>query len=323
MPNVIRIERHGGPEVMEWVELPTPSPGPGEALIRQTAVGLNFVDVYQRTGLYPMTLPAVMGSEGAGVVEAVGAGVNTLKPGDRVVYQGVNGSYAEARLVPVEKLVRLPEGVDDRTAAASFLKGLTAYYLLRRTFPIQKGQTILFHAAAGGVGLIACQWAKALGATVIGTVGSADKMELARQNGCAHVINYRSENFAERVKEITGGAGVEVVYDSVGNDTFPASLDCLKALGMWVSFGNSSGPPPAFPIRLLQQKGSLFATRPTAFNYFAKRSDLEAGAAALFEVLANGTVKISVGQTFPLKDAADAHRALEARQTVGPTVLIP
>ena len=323
MPHVIRIERHGGPEVMEWIELPMPIPGPGEALVRQTAVGLNFVDVYQRKGLYPITLPAVMGSEGAGVVETVGAGVTAVKPGDRVVYQGASGSYAEARLVPAERLIRLPDSIDDRTAAASFLKGTTAHFLLKRTFKVAKGQTILFHAAAGGVGLIACQWAKALGATVIGTVGSPEKMEMARTHGCDHVINYRTENFVERVKEITGGAGVEVVYDSVGNDTFPASLDCLKPLGMWVSFGNSSGVVPPFPIRLLQQKGSLFATRPTAGHYLASRSDLEAAAASLFAVLADGSVKIEIGQTFALKDAARAHQALEERRTVGATVLLP
>jgi NADPH2:quinone reductase len=323
MPHVIRIERHGGPEVMEWIELPMPIPGPGEALIRQTAVGLNFVDVYQRKGLYPIALPAVMGSEGAGVVETVGAGVAAVKPGDRVVYQGVSGSYAEARLVQAERLIRLPDSIDDRIAAASFLKGTTAHFLLKRTFKLAKGQTILFHAAAGGVGLIACQWAKALGATVIGTVGSPEKMEMARTHGCDHVINYRTENFVERVKEITGGAGVEVVYDSVGNDTFPASLDCLKPLGMWVSFGNSSGLVPPFPIRLLQQKGSLFATRPTAGHYLASRSDLEAAAASLFAVLADGSVKIEIGQTFALKDAALAHQALEGRRTVGATVLLP
>jgi NADPH2:quinone reductase len=264
-----------------------------------------------------------MGSEGAGVVETVGAGVTAVKPGDRVVYQGVSGSYAEARLVPAERLIRLPDSIDDRTAAASFLKGTTAHFLLKRTFKVAKGQTILFHAAAGGVGLIACQWAKALGATVIGTVGSPEKMEMARTHGCDHVINYRTENFVERVKEITGGAGVEVVYDSVGNDTFPASLDCLKPLGMWVSFGNSSGVVPPFPIRLLQQKGSLFATRPTAGHYLASRSDLEAAAASLFAVLADGSVKIEIGQTFALKDAARAHQALEERRTVGATVLLP
>jgi len=323
MPQVIRIERHGGPEVMEWIELPMPAPGPGEVLLRQTAIGLNFVDVYQRTGLYPTSLPAVMGSEGAGVVEALGSGVTAVNVGDRVVYQGAPGAYAETRVVPAERLIRLPAGIDDRTAAAAFLKGTTVSFLLLRTFKVARGHTVLFHAAAGGVGQIACQWAKALGATVIGTVGSNDKMAVAQANGCDHVINYRTENFAERVKEITGGAGVEVVYDAVGKDTFYGSLDCLKPLGMFVSFGNASGVVPEFPIRLLQQKGSLFATRPAGQHYLGKRSDLEAAAASLFAVLVDGSVKIEIGQTFPLRDAAQAHRALEDRKTVGATVLLP
>jgi NADPH2:quinone reductase len=323
MPQVIRIERHGGPEVMEWIELPMPTPGAGEVLLRQTAIGLNFVDVYQRTGLYPTSLPAVMGSEGAGVVEALGSGVTTVKVGDRVVYQGANGAYAETRVVPAERVIRLPPGVDDRTAAAAFLKGTTVSFLLLRTFKVAPGHTILFHAAAGAVGQIGCQWARALGATVIGTVGSQDKIALALKNGCDHVINYRTENFAERVKEITNGAGVEVVYDAVGKDTFYGSLDCLKPLGMFVSFGNASGVVPEFPIRLLQQMGSLFATRPAGLHYLGKRRDLEAAAASLFAVLANGSVKVEIGQTFPLRDAAEAHRALEARETVGATVLLP
>jgi len=323
MPHVIRIERAGGPEVMEWVEVPTPVPGRGEALIRQTAVGLNFVDTYQRSGLYKIVMPAVLGSEAAGVVEAVGPGVVGIRAGDRVVYQGINGAYAEVRVVPAERLICIPDGIDDRTAAAAFLKGVTAHYLLTRTFKVGKQHTILFHAAAGGVGQIACQWAKALGATVIGTVGSEAKVALARANGCAYVINYAKEDFVERVKQITGGAGVDVVYDSVGNDTFPASLDCLKPLGLWVSFGNSSGPVPAFPPLLLQQKGSLFATRPTTAHYFATRGELEAAAAALFAVITDGSVKIAIGQTFALKDAAEAHRALHDRRTTGATVLIP
>ena len=323
MPRVIRIERTGAPEVMEWIELPTPTPGPGEVLLRQTAIGLNFVDVYQRTGLYPTPMPAVLGSEAAGVVETVGDGVTTVKAGDRVVYTGVNGAYAEARLVPAQKLIRLPDSIDDRTAAASLLKGTTVQFLLQRTFKVGREHTILFHAAAGGVGTIACQWAKALGATVIGTVGSPEKRDIALKYGCDHVINYCTENFVERVKEITGGAGVDVVYDSVGNDTFPGSLDCLKPLGMWASFGNSSGLVPPFPIRLLQQKGSLFATRPTSAHYLAKRSEIEAAAAALFAVLTDGSVKVEIGQTFALKDAALAHSALEERRTVGATVLLP
>ena len=323
MPHAIRIERTGGPEVLEWVEVPTPTPGPGEALVRHTAIGVNFIDTYQREGLYKMALPAVLGNEGAGIVEAVGPGVTEVKVGDRVVYEGSLGSYAEVRVVPSARLNRIPDGIDDKTAAAACLKGLTAYYLLRRTFKVEKGNTILFHAAAGGVGQIACQWARALGATVIGTVGSDAKMDLARQNGCAHVINYRSDDFVARVKEITGGEGVDVVYDAVGKDTFPGSLDCLKKLGMWVSFGQSSGVPPPFPVLLLLEKGSIFATRPTIGHYFAKRADLEAAAAALFGVIADGSVKVAVGQEFPLREAAEAHRALEGRKTVGPTVLIP
>jgi NADPH:quinone reductase len=323
MPHVIRIDEPGGPNVLQWVEAPVPAPGPGEARLRQTAIGVNFIDVYQRSGLYQVPLPAVMGSEGAGVIEAVGPGVTNVKAGDRVVYQGVAGGYAEVRIVPADRLIHIPKDVDDKTAAAACLKGLTVYCLLRRVFRIEAGQTILFHAAAGGVGQIACQWAKALGATVIGTVGSAGKADLARENGCDHVINYTSENFVERVREITGGVGVDVVYDSVGKDTFPASLDCIRLMGMWVSFGNSSGPVPAFPPLLLLQKGSLFATRPTVNHYLAKRRDLEEAAAELFAVIADGRVKIKVGQTFPLKEAAAAHRALEGRKTVGATILIP
>jgi len=323
MPNVIRIERNGGPEVMEWVEVPEQAPGPGEVLLRQTAIGLNYADVYARIGLYKAPLPAVIGSEGAGVIEALGPGVATLKVGDHVVYQGVNGAYADVRLAPADRLVRLPDGIDDRTAAAIFLKGVTAYYLLFRTFKVGKGTTVLFHAAAGGVGLIACQWAASLGATVIGTVGSDAKAELAKANGCAFVINYARENFVEHVKEITGGTGVDVCYDSIGKDTFPASLDCIRPMGMWVTFGNSSGPVPAFPPLLLMQKGSLYATRPTTGHYLARRADLEQAAEALFSVVKDGTVKVTVGQTFALKDAAEAHRALEARQTSGATVLLP
>lgn len=323
MPHAIRISRTGGPEILEWVEIPTPTPGPGEALIRHTAIGLNFVDTYQRAGLYKLAMPAVMGNEGVGVVEAVGPGVTVVKPGDRVAYQGAVGSYSEVRTVPAERLVVVPEGVDDRIAAAAFLKGLTAYYLLHRTFKVGPGSVILWHAAAGGVGQIGCQWAKALGATVIGTVGSDDKRALAKDNGCDHVINYRSEDYVARVKEITAGDGVDVAYDSIGADTFPATLDCIRPIGMWVSFGNASGPVPPFSALLLMQKGSLFATRPTTGNYLAKRSDLEQAAAALFGVIGDGTVKVGIGQTFALKDAAEAHRALEGRKTTGATVLIP
>jgi NADPH2:quinone reductase len=325
MIHAIRVDRTGGPEVMQWVEVQVGAPGKGEVRLKHTAIGVNFVDIYYRSGIYqpPGGFPFVVGAEGAGVVEAVGDGVTILKPGDRVVYQGSTGSYAEERLMPAVKLVKLPDDLDDEVAVAAFLKGLTAQCLLRRTFPVGKGHVVLFHAAAGGVGSLACQWAAALGATVIGTVGSDDKIDLARANRCAHVINYRREDFVKRVREITGGAGVDVVYDSVGKDTFPGSLDCLKPMGMWVSFGQSSGLPPPFPISLLQQKGSLFATRPTIAVYLAKRADLETSAAELFEALRSGIVKVAVNLELPLKDAAKAHRAIEARETVGATVLIP
>jgi NADPH2:quinone reductase len=325
MPHIIRVEHNGGPEVMQWVELPAPDPAAGEVRIRQKAVGVNFLDVYYRKGVYPPPagFPFVPGSEGAGVVDAVGAGVTEFKVGDRVAYFGAIGAYAEVRTFPANRCLKIPDGIEDRTLAAGLLKGLTAETLLHRVFKVGKGTTILFHAAAGGVGSIACQWAVALGATVIGTVGSDEKIEAARSAGCQHVINYRSGNFVEAVKAITGGAGVDVVYDSIGNDTFPGSLDCLKHFGMWVSFGQSSGLPPPFQTSLLQSKGSLFATRPTINNYLAKRAALESAAANLFAVLKAGTVTISIGQEFALKDAADAHRALEARQTVGTTVLIP
>jgi NADPH2:quinone reductase len=323
MAYVIRISRIGGPEVLEFAEVAQPTPGPGEALLRQTAVGLNFVDTYQRTGLYKLSLPVVGGNEGVGIVEAVGPGVTVVKPGDRVAYQGVIGAYADWRAIAAEKLALIPDGVDDKTAAAAFLKGVTAYYLLHRTFKVGKGHTILWHAAAGGVGQIAVQWAKALGATVIGTVGGSDKVAPAKAAGCDHVLNYRSDDYVARIKEITGGIGVDVAYDSIGADTFPATLDCIRPIGMWVSFGNASGPVPAFPPLLLMQKGSLFATRPTTGNYLARRADLEEAARALFGVIADGRVKVSIGQTFALKDAAEAHRALEGRRTTGSTVLIP
>ena len=324
MPHVIRVERNGGPEVMEWVELPATPPGPGEVLIRQHAIGVNFVDVYFRKGVYPPPggFPFVPGSEGAGVVEAVGEGVTNFKPGDRVAYQGFSGAYAEVRSFPADRCLKIPEGIEERTLAAGLLKGLTAQCLLHRTFKVGKGTVLLFHAAAGGVGTIACQWAAALGATVIGTVGSDEKMETARRAGCHHVINYRSGDFVAAVKAITDGAGVDVVYDSVGKDTFPGSLDCLKPLGLWVSFGQSSGLPPAFQMSLLQSKGSLFATRPTIAHYLAKRAELEAAADSLFGALKAGTVKIEIGQEFALKDAGEAHRALEERRTTGATVLV-
>lgn len=325
MPHAIRLDQNGGPEVMKWVEIDVAEPGRGQLRLKQTAVGVNFLDVYFRSGLYPAPegLPFIPGSEAAGIVDAVGEGVTGLAVGDRVVYQGPLGAYAEIRLVPAERCVKLPGDIDDKTAAAVFLKGVTVHTLLHRVFPVKKGTVLLWHAASGGVGVIACQWAASLGATVIGTVGSAAKAELAKKNGATHVINYREENFVERVKEITDGQGVDVAYDSVGKDTFPGSLHCLKPLGMWVSFGAASGPPPEFPIGLLQQKGSLFATRPTIVHYLAKRSALDAAANDLFAVLRSNTVKVDIGQEFALKDAADAHRALESRKTSGSTILLP
>jgi NADPH2:quinone reductase len=325
MTHVIQVQEQGPPEVMKWVEVEVGEPGEGEVRLRQTAIGVNFVDVYFRKGVYKPPggkLPFVPGQEAVGIVEAVGPAVTGLKVGDRVVYEGAMGAYAEKRLVPAARLIELPDGVSDRIAAAAFLKGLTAQCLLKRVFPVKKGQTILFHAAAGGVGSIACQWASALGATVIGTVGSDDKIELARSNRCDHVINYRKEDFTKRVRELTGGEGVDVVYDSVGKDTFPGSLDCLRPMGMWVSFGQSSGLPPEFSTSMLQQKGSLYATRPTIAHYLAKRPDLEVAAKDLFDVLESGAVRVSLNLELPLKEAAEAHRALEARKTVGTTVLL-
>jgi NADPH2:quinone reductase len=318
----MRVEATGDADVLKWTEMTLANPGPGQVQLRQTAIGVNFIDVYQRSGLYPMELPYTPGQEAAGVVEAVGPGVEGLAPGDRVVYEGALGSYAEACIVAADKVVVLPDEIDDRTAAAAFLKGLTVAILIKRTVKIGKEHTILWHAAAGGVGLIACQWASALGATVIGTAGSAEKVAAAREAGCAHVINYREEDFVARVREITGGRGVDVAYDSVGKDTFPGSVECLKPLGMWVAFGQSSGMPPPFQTSLLR-KGSLFVTRPVLFDYVDTRAELEAVAADLFDVLRSGKVKVDIGQEFPLKEAAAAHRAVEARQTMGSTLLIP
>jgi NADPH2:quinone reductase len=324
MTRAIVIDQNGGPEVMRWQEVEVGRPGPGQALIRQTAVGVNFVDVYMRKGVYKAPgFPLINGQEGAGVVEAVGEGVTLVKAGDRVVYQGIIGAYAEKRLIAAEKLVKLPAGIDDVTAAAVFLKGLTAWMLLRRVFRVGKGHPILFHAAAGGVGLIACQWAKSLGATVIGTVGSDEKAALATENGCDHVINYRKEDFVARAREVTGGEGVAVAYDSVGKDTFPGSLDVLRPMGMWASFGQSSGVPPEFPISALQFRGSLFATRPVVSHYVAKRPDLEAAAEELFAAIGSGAIRLASPKTLPLREAAEAHRAIEARETTGSTVLIP
>jgi NADPH2:quinone reductase len=309
---------------MQWEEVEVGEPGPGQARVRHTAIGVNYIDTYHRSGLYPMPLPSGLGNEAAGVVEAVGAGVDWVKPGDRVATgTGPVGAYSTARIVQADRLVKLPDGIDDRTAAAIMLKGLTAQYLLRQTYRLQGGETILFHAAAGGVGLIACQWARALGATVIGTVGSDQKAKIAREHGCAHTIVYTRENFVERVKEITGGKGVPVVYDGVGKETFPASLDCLSPRGMFVSFGNASVSVPQFNLMLLAQKGSLYATRPTLVNFATDRESLNAMASELFGMVQSGKIKVEVPQTFPLAKAADAHRALQARQTTGSTVLLP
>ena len=325
MPRAIRIHRTGGPDAMQWEDVELGAPGPGEVRIRHEAVGLNYIDVYFRTGLYPApSLPFSPGMEGAGVVEAVGEGVGALAAGDRVAYAAPPiGAYAEERLMPADRVVKVPAGIDARQAAAMMLQGMTVEYLLRRTFPVRSGDTILFHAAAGGVGLIACQWAKHLGATVIGTVGSDEKAELARTHGCDYPIVYTRENFTERVRELTDGAGVPVVYDAVGRDTFEGSLDCLRPRGMLVSFGQASGKIEPFDVGILSARGSLYVTRPTLMTYTASRADLEASAQALFDVVGSGAVRITVNQTFPLADAANAHRALESRQTTGSTILLP
>ena len=324
MPNAIRLHQHGGPEVLSWETVDLPAPASGEATVRHHAVGLNYIDVYHRTGLYPLTLPSGIGMEGAGVVEVVGEGVINLKVGDRVAYAGGPlGAYAEIRNIPAHRLLKLPASISFDTGAAMMLQGLTAAYLLRKTYRVQPGDAVLIQAAAGGVGLIAGQWARALGATVIGTVGSPAKAELAKAHGCHHVINYSTENFPARVREITNGEGVAVVYDGVGKDTFMGSLDSLRTMGMMVTFGNASGPVPPLDLILLSQKGSLFVTRPTLMHYTAKREDLVALGAELFDVVISGQVKIEVNQTYALKDAAQAHRDLEARKTTGSTILIP
>lgn len=323
MSKAIRIHVNGGPEVMKWEDVPTPEPGPGEALIKQEAVGLNYIDVYFRTGLYKApNMPLVIGQEGAGTVTAVGANVVAVKPGDRVAYAGPIGGYATDRVIPADRLVKVPDAIDFKTAAAMMLQGMTAQYLLRRTYTVKSGDTIVVHAAAGGVGLIMCQWAKHLGATVIGVVSSEAKAELARANGAAHTV-IGAANLVSEVKRITGGAMVPVVYDSVGKDTFMASLDCLAPLGLMASYGNASGPVPPVELGLLAAKGSLYLTRPTLATYTAKRSDLEKVAADLFDVVAKGAVKIQINQTFALKDAGAAHIALESRKTTGSTVLLP
>lgn len=324
MSHAIRFHGIGGPEVLRWETVDVAAPAAGEARVRHHAVGLNYIDTYHRSGLYPVPLPSGIGLEGAGVVEAVGEGGADLAPGDRVAYAGGPlGAYAEVRNLPADRLVRLPEALSFEQGAAMMLQGLTAQYLLRRTYRVQPGDTILIHAAAGGVGLIVCQWARVLGATVIGTVGSDEKAALARAHGCDHPIIYTRENFAERVREITAGKGVAVVYDSIGKDTFTDSLACLRPLGMMVLFGAASGPVPPFDIGILAQKGSLFLTRPTLFTYSARRDDLLAMAGELFEVVQAGQVKIEVNQRFALKDAETAHRALEARKTTGSTILMP
>ncbi|MFQ5958920.1 MAG: quinone oxidoreductase [Alphaproteobacteria bacterium] len=325
MVKAIRIHAPGGPEALVLEDVDIGEPGPGEARLRHAAVGLNFIDVYHRSGLYPLpALPASIGMEAAGVVEAVGPGVADIVPGDRVAYAAPPpGAYCEARNVAADRLVRLPDAIDERRAAAMMLKGMTAEYLLRRTHTVKAGETILFHAAAGGVGLIACQWAKALGATVIGTVGTPEKAELAAAHGCDHPIVTANEDFVARVREITGGAGVPVVYDSVGKDSFMGSLDCLSPRGVMVSFGQSSGPVAPLDLGLLAAKGSLYVTRPTLFTYTASRDDLTASAGALFEVVAAGKVRIGINQTYALKDAAQAHRDLEGRKTTGSTLLVP
>jgi NADPH2:quinone reductase len=324
MARAVRFHKMGGPEVLQMDDVPVGDPGAGQARLRHTAIGVNFIDTYQRTGLYPMTLPSGAGNEGAGVVEAVGPGVSGLKPGDRVAYSGAPpGSYCEARLFAADRLVKIPDGVSDQQAASMMLKGMTAWYLIHRTYAVKPGDTVLWHAAAGGVGMIACQWLKAIGAKVIGTVGTDEKAAIAKAHGCDYTIVYTRENFVERVKEITGGKGVPVVYDSVGKTTFEGSLDCLRPLGLMASFGNASGAVAPFNLGLLAQKGSLFITRPTLFTYIAARADLDAAASALFGVVKSGKVKIEITRTYKLADAAQAHRDLEARKTTGSIILEP
>lgn len=324
MVHAIRIHEAGGPDKMKWEEVEVGAPGPGQIRLKNSAAGLNYIDTYHRTGLYKMPLPLTLGMEGAGTVTAVGEGVSDIKVGDRVAYASAPlGSYSEERLMQADRVVVLPAGISDRTAAAIMLKGMTTEYLIQRTYKVKPGDTVLFHAAAGGVGLLFGQWAKALGATVIGTVGSADKAKLASAHGYDQVINYRTENFVERVKEITKGAGVPVVYDGVGKDTWGGSLDCLSPFGLMVSFGNASGPVPPFEITTLAGKGSLYVTRPTLVTYTAKRNDLVNSAKALFEMVTSGKVKVEVPQTYALKDAARAHEDLEARKTTGSTLLLP
>lgn len=321
--NAIVIHETGGPEVLKWETVPLPDPGPGEVQMRQKAIGLNFLEVNFRAGVYNADLPYVPGGEGAGIVTALGAGVDSVKVGDRVAYAGPRGSYAEDRNIAADRLVALPDNVPFETAAAMLFKGLTARYLLRETFPVGPGHRILYHAAAGGLGLIFCQWAASLGAEVIGTVGSEDKAKLARAHGCTHVINYRTQDFVASVRDLTDGAGVDVVYDSVGKDTFPGSLDCLRQRGLWVLFGRASGPPPPLDMAVLGQKGSLYATRPTLANHIATRAQLVATATDLFAAFADGAFRLAPPLTYPLAEASRAHAALEARTTTGASVLLP
>ena len=324
MPHAIRFHTTGGPEVLQWEDVAVGDPGAGQARVRHTAIGLNYIDVYHRSGLYNLALPSGIGTEAAGVVEAIGPGVTEVAKGDRVAYcGGPLGAYSDVRVMPADRLVKLPDGVSDRVAATLMLKGLTVQYLFRQTYPLKGGETILFHAAAGGIGLIACQWAKALGVTMIGTVGSDDKAALAKASGCAHTIVYTRENFVERVKELTSGKRVPVVYDSVGKDTFPASLDCLQPRGMFVSFGNSSGSIAAFDILLLSQKGSLYATRPTLATYTANRGAMLAMCDEMFGLVRSGKLDSEPRQTYALKDAAQAQRDLVSRKTTGATILLP
>ena len=321
MPHAIRVHETGGPEVLKWEEVEVRDPGPGEIRLRQEAAGLNFIDVYHRTGLYPQPLPFTPGVEGAGVVEAVASDVTSVKVGDRVAYGGPVGGYADVRLIPADRVVALPDAISFEQAAGMMLRGMTAHMLLRRVHEVKAGETILVHAAAGGVGLMLCQWAKALGASVIGTVGSDEKAALARAHGCDHPIVYTRQDFVAEVARITGGAKVPVVYDGVGRDTFMKSLDCLARRGMMASFGNSSGAVDPFQPGILAQRGSLFLTRPTLYDYTFDRADLQTAAAELFDIVASGKVRIKIGQRFALADAAEAHRALEGRKTSGSTVL--
>ncbi len=324
MAHAMRVHEYGGPDVMKWETVDVGAPGQGQIKLKHHAIGVNYIDTYHRTGLYKQpAMPFTLGTEGAGEVLAVGAGVTDLKVGDRVAYAQPIGGYATERLMPADRAVKIPEGIDYKTAAAMMLQGMTVRYLLRKTYKVGPDTTLLWHAAAGGVGLIACQWAKSLGATIIGTAGSDEKCKLAKAAGATHTINYTSENFVERVKAITGGKMCDVVYDSIGKDTFPASLDCLKPLGLFVTFGNASGPIAGMDVGILAAKGSLYLTRPSLMAYVASRADLVETANDLFDVVKKGIVKISVNHTYPLKDAAQAHRDLEARKTTGSIVLLP